>query len=112
MDEASIDKQYGVLAVAPKELDLVDSIPPGYFGGNLDNWRAGKGSKVYLSVSVDGALFSVGDPHPSQGDSELCGTAIECSLTGVFHPTRKPRSTRSHRWKPPCLMPSARPATT
>ncbi|RZL09315.1 MAG: AraC family transcriptional regulator, partial [Rubrivivax sp.] len=38
----------------------------------------------FLPVSVDGALFSVGDPHASQGDSELCGTAIECSLTGVF----------------------------
>src|SRR4029450_3728003 len=24
------------------------------------------------------------DPHASQGDSELCGTAIECSLTGTF----------------------------
>ena len=23
-------------------------------------------------------------PHASQGDSELCGTAIECSLTGTF----------------------------
>jgi len=33
---------------------------------------------------VPGALFSAGDPHASQGDSELCGTAIECSLTGVF----------------------------
>jgi acetamidase/formamidase len=28
--------------------------------------------------------MSVGDPHASQGDSELCGTAIECSLTGTF----------------------------
>ncbi|WP_339613887.1 acetamidase/formamidase family protein, partial [uncultured Parvibaculum sp.] len=28
--------------------------------------------------------LSIGDPHASQGDSELCGTAIECSLTGVF----------------------------
>lgn len=31
-----------------------------------------------------GALFAVGDPHAAQGDSELCGTAIECSLTGTF----------------------------
>ena len=31
-----------------------------------------------------GRLFSVGDSHAAQGDSELCGTAIECSLTGVF----------------------------
>lgn len=98
VDEATVTRRYGVLekarvpirphfgvlAVAPKEHGLIDSIPPGYFGGNLDNWRAGKGSRVFLPVSVDGALFSAGDPHASQGDSELCGTAIECSLTGVF----------------------------
>ena len=98
VDEASVSKNFGilskavvpirphfgVLAVAPKEDGFVDSIPPSYFGGNLDNWRAGKGSKLFLPVSVEGALFSVGDPHASQGDSELCGTAIECSLTGVF----------------------------
>lgn len=75
---------FGVLAVAPREAGMVDSIPPSYFGGNLDNWRAGKGAKLFLPVSVPGALFSAGDPHASQGDSELCGTAIECSLTGVF----------------------------
>jgi len=79
-----IRPHFGVLAVAPKETGFVDSIPPSYFGGNLDNWRAGKGSKIFLPISVEGALFSVGDPHASQGDSELCGTAIECSLTGVF----------------------------
>lgn len=75
---------FGMLAVAPREAGLIDSIPPSYFGGNLDNWRAGKGATLFLPVSVPGALFSVGDPHASQGDSELCGTAIECSLTGSF----------------------------
>lgn len=75
---------FGVLAVAPKEDGLIDSIPPSYFGGNLDNWRAGPGARVFLPVSVAGALFSVGDPHASQGDGEVCGTAIECSLTGRF----------------------------
>jgi len=33
---------------------------------------------------VPGALLSVGDSHAAQGDSELAGTAIECSLTGTF----------------------------
>ena len=75
---------FGMLAVAPREAGLIDSIPPSYFGGNLNNWRAGKGATLFLPVSVPGALFSVGDPHASQGDSELCGTAIECSLTGSF----------------------------
>jgi acetamidase/formamidase len=75
---------FGVIAVAPKEAEFVDSIPPGYFGGNMDNWRIGKGAVMFYPVAVPGALFSVGDPHASHGDSELCGTAIECSLTGTF----------------------------
>ncbi|UMY18637.1 acetamidase/formamidase family protein [Methylobacterium organophilum] len=75
---------FGVIAVAPREADLVDSVPPAYFGGNLDNWRLGKGAAVYLPVSVAGALLSVGDPHAAQGDGELSGTAIECSMTGTF----------------------------
>lgn len=34
---------FGVIAVAPREVDFIDSVPPSYFGGNLDNWRLGKG---------------------------------------------------------------------
>jgi acetamidase/formamidase len=79
-----IRPHFGVIALAPKEVDYVDSIPPGYFGGNMDNWRIGKGATMYYPVAVPGALLSVGDSHASQGDSELCGTAIECSLTGTF----------------------------
>jgi acetamidase/formamidase len=79
-----IRPHFGVIGLAPKEADYVDSIPPGYFGGNMDNWRIGKGASVYYPVAVPGALLSAGDPHASQGDSELCGTAIECSLTGTF----------------------------
>lgn len=75
---------FGVIALAPREADFVDSVPPSYFGGNLDNWRLGKGATVYLPVSVPGALLSVGDPHAAQGDGELGGTAIECSMTGTF----------------------------
>jgi acetamidase/formamidase/AraC-like DNA-binding protein len=78
---------FGVIALAPKEADLVDSIPPAYFGGNLDNWRLGKGAAVYLPVSVAGALLSIGDPHAAQGDGEVSGTAIECSMTGTFEVT-------------------------
>ncbi|MDK2776866.1 MAG: acetamidase/formamidase family protein [Pseudomonadota bacterium] len=75
---------FGTIGVAPKEEDYVSSIPPSYNGGNLDNWRISKGGTMFFPVSVDGALFSVGDPHASQGDSELSGSAIECSLTGQF----------------------------
>ena len=75
---------FGTLGVAPREADLVDSIPPGYFGGNIDNWRIGKGGTMYYPVAVEGALLSAGDPHAAQGDSELAGTAIEASMTGVL----------------------------
>jgi acetamidase/formamidase len=72
------------MGLAPKEADIVDSIPPSYFGGNIDNWRIGKGATMYYPVAVEGGLFSVGDSHAAQGDSEICGTAIEMSLTGTF----------------------------
>ena len=75
---------FGTMGLAPAEAEIVNSIPPSYTGGNIDNWRIGKGATMYYPVSVKGALLSVGDPHASQGDSELCGTAIECSLTGTF----------------------------
>lgn len=78
---------FGFMAVAPRESEVVDSIPPGYFGGNIDNWRAGKGTTLYLPVAVPGALFSVGDPHLAQGDGEINGTALEFSLTGEFRLT-------------------------
>lgn len=86
--EIPIRPHFGVIAVAPAHEGLVDSVPPASYGGNLDNWRTGPGSRVFLPVQVPGALLSLGDPHASQGDSELCGTAIECSMTAlvqVFH---------------------------
>jgi acetamidase/formamidase len=73
-----------VIALAPAHHGLVDSVPPSAFGGNLDNWRTGPGSRVFLPVQVPGGLLSLGDPHASQGDSELCGTAIECSMTALI----------------------------
>ncbi len=75
---------FGFIALAPKEFGNVDSVPPAYFGGNLDNWRLGKDAKIFLPVSVPGGLLSIGDPHAAQGDGEVNGTAIEASLTGVF----------------------------
>lgn len=75
---------FGTMGLAPSEADFVSSIPPGHTGGNIDDWRIGKGARMYYPVAVPGALFSVGDPHAAQGDSELGGTAIETSLTGEF----------------------------
>lgn len=88
--EIPIRPHFGVVAVAPAHTGLVDSIPPSAFGGNLDNWRTGPGSSIFLPVQVPGALLSLGDPHASQGDSELCGTAIECSMTALIQVIHHP----------------------
>lgn len=58
------------------------TIPPREHGGNCDIKNLSKGSRVYFPVYVDGAKFSIGDLHFSQGDGELtfCG-AIEMVRT-------------------------------
>jgi acetamidase/formamidase len=75
---------FGVMGVAPLQDGKVNSIPPGDFGGNVDNWRVGPGATMYYPIQNDGALFFVGDPHMAEGDGELSGTAIECSANGVL----------------------------
>ncbi len=70
----------GIAVVAPAEPGRHSSVPPGRYGGNIDNWRIGPGARMYYPVLVPGALFSVGDPHAAQGDAELNGTAVEASL--------------------------------
>jgi acetamidase/formamidase len=73
----------GTMGVAPTEPGRHSSVPPGLHGGNIDNWRAGAGTSMYYPVAVPGALFSAGDPHLSQGDGEISGTALEASLDAV-----------------------------
>ena len=52
---------FGTMGLAPVEADYVSSIPPSYFGGNIDNWRIGKGGTMYYPVAVQGGLLSAGD---------------------------------------------------
>jgi acetamidase/formamidase/AraC-like DNA-binding protein len=95
--EIPVRPHFGVIGLAPNTAGLVDSVPPLKTGGNIDNWRLGPGAKLYLPVEVAGALLSIGDPHASQGDGEFCGTALECSLTGVFRLTRHPKASLPSR---------------
>jgi formamidase len=59
------------------------TIPPRENCGNADVKQLTRGSKLYVPVAVDGALYSVGDGHYAQGDAECCGTAIEMAATAV-----------------------------
>jgi len=78
---------FGTMGVAPVEPGRHSSVPPGDHGGNIDNWRIGAGGRMYYPVQVPGALLSVGDPHVSQGDGEINGTALESSLNGLLRLT-------------------------
>jgi acetamidase/formamidase len=75
---------FGTMGVAPAEPGRRSSVPPGDHGGNIDNWRIGAGATMHYPVLVDGGLLSVGDPHVSQGDGEISGTALESSLNGLL----------------------------
>ncbi len=82
----------GGLALPPDPEDAVPSggaiareglrtMPPRENGGNADVKQLTQGSFLQLPVAVPGALFSVGDAHFAQGDSECCVTAIEMGAT-------------------------------
>ena len=77
----------GVIGVAPKETGRLDTIPPRIHGGNLDIRDMGVGSRAWLPVFVEGALFSCGDAHSAQGDGEVSGTAIESPMEATLRLT-------------------------
>ncbi|MBW4555949.1 MAG: acetamidase/formamidase family protein [Trichormus sp. ATA11-4-KO1] len=72
---------FGILGVATPENSRT-SVPPGCYGGNIDNRELQAGSRIFLPVFVPGALFSLGDGHSAQGDGEVNVTAIETSMNG------------------------------
>jgi acetamidase/formamidase len=74
---------FGILGVATAQTSR-SSVPPGGYGGNIDNRELQAGSRVFLPVFVPGALFSIGDGHSAQGDGEIDVTAIETSMNGTI----------------------------
>ncbi|RDE08138.1 acetamidase/formamidase family protein [Pelagibacterium lacus] len=75
---------FGIMGVAPDLDERWTSRIPGPFGGNLDVTELTAGATLYLPVFHDGALFSVGDGHATQGDGEVNLTAAEASLRGTL----------------------------
>jgi acetamidase/formamidase len=75
---------FGTIGLAPAAPGRHSSVPPGSHGGNIDNWRIGAGARMFYPVQVAGGLLSLGDPHVSQGDGEISGTALEASLNGLL----------------------------
>ena len=77
----------GVMGVAAATDELVHSVPPGVFGGNMDVKDLGVGTIVYLPVFVSGANFYTGDPHMVQANGEVALTALEHSMRATFRLT-------------------------
>ncbi len=78
-----INPFFGILGVATEDPQR-SSIPPGVYGGNLDNRHLQAGARLFLPIFVPGALFSIGDGHSAQGDGEVNVTAIETSMNGTI----------------------------
>ncbi|GAA2841495.1 amidase [Leucobacter komagatae] len=60
---------------------LTDSVEPartlGHYGGNIDFSAVGVGAKLWITASVPGGGFFIGDVHATIGDGEVCGTGAE-----------------------------------
>ncbi len=79
---------FGIMGVATDDTAR-SSIPPGHYGGNIDNRQLQAGSRIFLPIFLPGALFSLGDGHAAQGDGEVDVTAIETSLNGTIQLIRR-----------------------
>lgn len=60
-----------------------NSVPPGPFGGNLDEPELQVGSILFLPVFQKGALVWTGDSHAMQSNGEIDVTALETSYKGI-----------------------------
>lgn len=78
------DPHPGCVGVAPREPGRFNTIPPRLNGGNVDIRDMVIGSRIWMPVLKDGALFSTGDCHAAQGQGEVCGTGIESSMTVIM----------------------------
>jgi len=77
---------FGSIGVAPAA-GRVNSAPPGYYAGNMDNKEIVAGTTVFIPVQRPQALLDIGDGHLAMGDGEVDVTAVESPLIGVLRLT-------------------------
>jgi acetamidase/formamidase len=97
----------GTMGVALDDEGSFSPFPPNKGGGNMDNRHLVEGSSLWLPIWCDGALFSTGDAHASQGDGEVCVSAIECDMQASLRLTLQKRSIDAPAFRVPA---SAQPA--
>jgi acetamidase/formamidase len=79
-----LDPMVGCFGTAPPGGQYITSRTASRCGGNMDYRGFRAGATVYLPVSVEGALFHLGDVHALQGAGEIVGTGIEVSAEVKF----------------------------
>ncbi len=75
---------FGTAGVCPPAEGRINTIPPGPFGGNVDNREFLVGTAMFYPVFRKGALFWAGDAHFAEGDGEVSGTAIEAHINATI----------------------------
>ncbi|WP_431711772.1 acetamidase/formamidase family protein [Glutamicibacter uratoxydans] len=73
----------GIMGVAPESDEVISTVEPGPFGGNMDLSALVAGTQLTLPVFREGAGFFCGDAHAVQGDGEVNQTAIETAAEHV-----------------------------
>lgn len=71
-----LNKMIGVIGVAPAGQG-VNCGTPGAHGGNMDNKMVTEGAILYFPVTIEGALFGIGDFHAAMGDGEVSVSGVE-----------------------------------
>lgn len=66
----------GTIGVSPESGDIPTG-SLGRHGGNMDVKNLTAGTRLYLPVFTEGALFAAGDLHALQADGELCVSSVE-----------------------------------
>lgn len=82
--EVPLDPFLGTMGVVTDEPGQHSPFPPHRGGGNIDCRHLVVGSRLWLPVWREGALFSCGDAHGAQGDGEVCVSAIECAMEATL----------------------------
>jgi amidase len=98
----AVDPMIGCFGVAPAGDEVISTATSGPYGGNMDYRHFRVGTTAYFPVSVEGALFMLGDAHAAQGDGEIAGTGIEtsaeieCTVTAIKKSINWPRGETAH----------------
>ena len=91
--EVTLHPFLGMRGMPPAKPGIHATSPPRVWVGNIDCKELVAGTKLFLPIPVDGALFSAGDGHGRQGGGESSGTASTVSTVVTRLPSRASSST-------------------